>query len=101
VTLRRESSREARLLPLDVQDRAHLKGILEHELKRGGLFLETDLELKRDDAVDVQIVLPNDAAPILGEGMVIHVMDQPKGVGLQLFNIDQVRARFEAALAED
>ena len=79
------------MLEMDLTDTEVLVTTFVRDIKRGGLFILTDDPPKPDSTVDIRIKLPSPHSDVHARGVVIHVMDRPSGVGVQLLGIDELR----------
>jgi uncharacterized protein (TIGR02266 family) len=96
---------------LGVRFRTAREFVLEHatNISRGGIFIQTDDPPPLEMAVQVEIQLPNDPAPVTTNGIVVHrqlaVGGKPPGVGVQFVDgSDGFRERIDRymdSLAKD
>ena len=98
-----EESKEAASIPkleVNLQDRERLRKAFEHEINRGGLFVQTNLELARDQEVLLQISLPEPCKGIFeARAVVLQMLEGPvRGAGLKLLDLDQVRGKIQEIL---
>ena len=87
-------------LEVDLSDLAKLATVYVRDIKRGGLFVPAEKPLERDTTVTVRLLLPAPHEPIEVRGVVIHVMDNPPGVGINLLEVDQIRGRLVSIITE-
>jgi Tfp pilus assembly protein PilZ len=86
------------LLELDLRDRDALSLVFDRDVKQAGLFVRTDTPPARDSSVVVRLLLPAPNPPIEVDGTVVQVMAQPKGVAVQLHEVDPLSAKLSAIL---
>jgi len=94
----RERDPAATLLELDLRDRQALSLVFERDVKQAGLYVRTETPPSRDSSVVVRLLLPPPNAPVEVEGTVVQVMAQPKGVAIQLHDVDPLTAKLSAIL---
>ncbi len=87
-------------LEVDLSDLAQLATVYVRDIKRGGLFIPAEKPPERDTTVTVRLLLPHPHEPIEVRGVVIHVMDNPSGVGINLLEVDQIRGRLASIITE-
>lgn len=87
-------------LEMDLRDPAKLATVYVRDIKRGGLYIPTDDPPAVDTTVTVRLVLPDPHPSIDARGVVIHVMSEPSGIGIQLLDIDDLRAQLGPIITE-
>ncbi len=85
---------------VDLSDLAQLATVYVRDIKRGGLFVPAEKPPERDTTLTVRLLLPHPHEPIEVRGVVIHVMDNPPGVGINLLEVDQIRGRLASIITE-
>ncbi len=85
-------------LEVDLTDSDVLLTTYVRDIKRGGLFVLTEDLPEPHSTVDIRIQLPSPQPDVHARGVVIHVMSQPSGVGLQLLDIDELREKLAKAI---
>ncbi len=55
---------------------------------------------ERDSSVEVRLLLPEPHEPIEVRGVVIHVMDNPSGVAINLLDVDQIRGKLASIITD-
>lgn len=85
-------------LELDLRDLAKLATVYVRDIKRGGLFVPAEKPPDRDTSVTVRLLLPEPHEPIEIRGVVIHVMDNPSGVAINLLDVDQIRGKLASII---
>ncbi len=87
-------------LEVDLSDLGKLATVYVRDIKRGGLFVPTEKPPERDSTVTVRLKLPEPHGTIEVRGVVIHVMDNPPGVGINLLEMDQVRGKLASIITD-
>jgi Tfp pilus assembly protein PilZ len=87
-------------LELDLRDLATLATVYVRDIKRGGLFVPTEKPPALDSTITIRLQLPEPHDFIDARGIVIHVMEKPSGVGVNLLEVDQVRGKLVAIITE-
>lgn len=87
-------------LELDLRDLAQLATVYVRDIKRGGLFVPTEKPPAVDSTITIRLQLPEPHDFIDARGIVIHVMEEPSGVGVNLLEVDQVRGKLVAIITE-
>lgn len=87
-----------RELEMDLSDLEKLAIVYVRDIKRGGVFILCNPRPEMDETVTVRFLVPKPHESIDTRGVVIHVMDEPRGVGLELLDIDPLREQLEEIL---
>ncbi len=85
-------------LEVDLTDSDVLLTTYVRDITRGGLFVLTENLPEPNSTVNIRIKLHSPQPDIHARGVVIHVMSQPSGVGLQLLDIDELREKLAKAI---
>jgi len=85
-------------LELDLRDRQALSLVFERDVKQAGLYVRTESPPARDSQVVVRLLLPPPHPPVEVEGTVVQVMAQPRGVAVQIRDVDPLAATLSAIL---
>jgi len=80
-------------LEIDLRDLSKLATVYVRDIKRGGLFVPTEKPPERDTTVTVRLHLPEPHGHVDVRGVVIHVMENPPGIGIKLLDMDQLRGK--------
>ncbi len=78
---------------MDLTDPEQLATVYARDIKRGGLFVLTDDPPERDSTVTIRLRLPHPHGDFDVRAVVIHVMNEPSGVGVQLLDLDELREK--------
>jgi Tfp pilus assembly protein PilZ len=87
-------------LELDLSDIAKLATVYVRDIKRGGLFVTVEKPPEVESTVTIRVLLPEPHGFIEVRGVVIHVMEDPSGVAINLLEVDQLRGKLAAIITE-
>jgi len=88
-------------LSVDLRDAERLRRVLDEELRRGGLFVESSGTAELGSEAAVTLILPKPYESVQVLTRVVHVNADPAGLGLQVFDHLSVRRRLIAMLAPE
>lgn len=85
-------------LRLDLRDPEKLATVYVRDIKRGGLFVPTRQPPAQDSTVTVRLEVPEPHEAIEARGRVIHLTEDPPGAGLELLDLEELRAKLASII---
>ncbi|MEE8408969.1 MAG: PilZ domain-containing protein [Myxococcota bacterium] len=73
-------------LILDLRDLETFRRVFKTDIARGGIFLSTSVPARLQDQVTVQLLIPEPHSYLNVEGLVVHCVEEPPGLGVQLID---------------